>query len=67
MYFPRGKKLKLAGIRVVNPGGEDHILSDPPAVQKSLRDYWGKVYAHDDMDTQSAETLFEYYADRKSH
>ena len=67
MYFPRGKRIKLTGIRVVNSDGEEHVLSDPPAVQQSLRDYWGKVYAHEDMDTQAAEKLFKYYSDHKSH
>ena len=67
MYFPRGKRLKLAGIRVINSEGADTTFTDPPLVQKSLQDYWGNVYAHKDIDTEAAEKLFKFYSDHKSH
>jgi len=67
IYFPRGKKLKLSGIRVINEEGGDHILTEPAAVQASLRDYWGKVYAHKDFDVDAANKLLDYYTLHKGH
>ena len=67
MYFPKGKRLKLAGIRVVSSDGVDTIISDPTIVHKSLQDYWGKVYAHKDIDVDAAAKLFKFYSDHKSH
>ena len=67
MYLPRGKKLKLAGIRVSNLEDGDQILSEPSAVQSALRDYWGTAYAFKDFDCVTANKLMGYYVVIKEH
>ena len=70
MYFPRGKKLKLSGIRVPNLNEEqdgERILSEPTAIQGALRDYWGKVYAAKSMDNDTATKLMNYYVAIRGH
>ena len=70
MYFPRGKKLKLSGIRVPNLNEEqdgERILSEPTAIQGALRDYWGKVYSAKSMDNDIATKLMNYYVAIRGH
>ena len=69
--FPRGKRLKLNGIRAPNldddaQGGE-HILSEPSAIQDALRDYGGKVYSAKEFDTDTAAKLMNYCVAIRGH
>ena len=41
ILWPKGKKLRLSGIKCKDDNGIEIKVSDPVAVQSELRNYWG--------------------------
>jgi hypothetical protein len=67
LFWRTGRTLKLTGIRVSNAIGQETILTDPSSIQDALRDYWAPVYAHHEIDHDSAAKLFNIYRRNNSH
>ena len=61
IFWPSGRKLKLAGLRIPNAQGDPIIVADPVGVQNALRDYWAPAYAHHEMDHDAAIKLFKIF------
>ena len=56
LHWPKGKVLKLAGIKTSSGN-----LCDPNAVQESLKACWAPVYAKHDIDSDAAHKLLRIY------
>ena len=67
IFWPSGRKLKLAGLRIPVAQGDPIIVADPVGIQNALKDYWAPVYAHHEMDQDAAIKLFNIFRRSNFH
>ena len=57
LFWKTNRCLKLSGIRL----NDGTVATSPSAVQEGLKEYWGPVYAHSDIDRDAAIKLLKLY------
>jgi len=63
LFWPSGKRLKLAGIRQ----SDGTTFCSPQDMQQALRDYWGPVYASKPFDAEAAKNFLKVYCNHNRH
>jgi len=70
LFFPRGKRLKLAGICVRDGqtnATQVHTVTNAGDIQNELRNFWGDVYSLKPCDVAKAKSLLKVYCRNQGH
>ena len=67
LFFPKGRKLKLAGIILAQPDCPDLVVSSPSKVQSALAVHWADVYSKKFGDMEKAADLLNVYNRQQGH
>jgi len=67
VFWPTSRTLRLAGVTVSGADGIEARVADNDGIQKALREYWGPVYEHRDMDVDAANKLLRIFQSRNQN